>query len=268
MNYENRVKEHFWAVGDSLHPNIFAIGLYGSQNYKLDTVNSDVDTKMMIIPSFKDIVLSKTPISLIHTMENNEHCDIKDIRLMFQNFKKQNINFLEILFGFTINPIFYNNEFKMLIDNREMIARYNNYAFINAVAGMAMEKYKALCHPYPTIKWKIDKWGYDGKQLHHIVRLACFLDMWLKGAPFEECLVNSHQSQGQTQFLLDCKNNVLSLERALEDAKYYSGELQQMKKDYMDNTSFQINKDVDALLEEVLVKVFTKSFKEELNSGE
>ena len=31
-------------------------------------------------------------------MENNEHIDVKDIRLMFDNFKKQNINFLEILF--------------------------------------------------------------------------------------------------------------------------------------------------------------------------
>lgn len=87
-----------------VYPNreLFALCLQGSQNYGLDLYTdeykSDIDTKAIVIPSFEEIILNKKPISTTHIMENNEHIDVKDIRLMFDNFKKQNINFLEILF--------------------------------------------------------------------------------------------------------------------------------------------------------------------------
>ncbi len=31
-------------------------------------------------------------------LENNEHIDVKDIRVMFETYKKQNVNFIETLF--------------------------------------------------------------------------------------------------------------------------------------------------------------------------
>ena len=37
--------------------NILGIFAYGSQNYNLDTENSDWDTKAIIVPSFRDLVL-------------------------------------------------------------------------------------------------------------------------------------------------------------------------------------------------------------------
>ena len=36
--------------------NIIAIMCYGSQNYGLDTSNSDFDTKAIVLPSFEDLV--------------------------------------------------------------------------------------------------------------------------------------------------------------------------------------------------------------------
>ena len=42
-----------------------------------------------------------------------------------------------------------------------------------------MEKKKALCHPYPGIKDKIDKYGYDGKQLSHAVRIRMILENFI-----------------------------------------------------------------------------------------
>ena len=70
----------------------------GSGNYGLDYKDSDVDTKCLIIPTLKEIALAKQPISTTHIRENNEHIDLKDIRLYLQTFRKQNLNFLEILF--------------------------------------------------------------------------------------------------------------------------------------------------------------------------
>lgn len=43
--------------------------------------------------------------------------------------------------------------------------------FLKACYGMIMEKVEALRHPYPSTVAKIEKFGYDPKQLHHIVRL-------------------------------------------------------------------------------------------------
>ena len=72
------------------------VGIFtcGSQNYGLDYLNSDIDTKIVILPSFEDIVLNKKAISTTHVRANNEHIDFKDLRLICEKFKKQNINFL------------------------------------------------------------------------------------------------------------------------------------------------------------------------------
>ncbi|MDV7399162.1 hypothetical protein RZS08_47570, partial [Arthrospira platensis SPKY1] len=128
---------------------------------------------------FDDFILNKNPISTTHVLENNEHIDLKDLRLMFDCFKKQNINFVEILFTkYRIMNPKYEALFQPMFDNNELIARYNNYASINCMSGMAMEKYKALEHPYPATIDKINKYGYDPKQLHHIIRIREFIERY------------------------------------------------------------------------------------------
>ena len=61
--------------------NIVGIFLQGSQNYNLDTPNSDIDTKLIVTPSFSDIAFNRKAVSTTHVRENNEHIDFKDIRL-------------------------------------------------------------------------------------------------------------------------------------------------------------------------------------------
>ena len=116
------------------------IFLQGSQNYELDYEGSDIDTKAILLPNFSDFVLCAKPISTTHIMENNEHVDFKDIRLMFECIKKQNVNFVEILFTryYILNPK-YADLFQPVLDAREEIARYNNYAGMNCLMGLALE---------------------------------------------------------------------------------------------------------------------------------
>ena len=108
MKTIDRVMAHYNESLDYFKENeIVGIFLQGSQNYRLDTSNSDVDTKLIVVPSFKDICLNKKPISTTHVLDNNEHLDAKDIRLYCQCFRKQNLNFLEILFTpyYYVNPL-------------------------------------------------------------------------------------------------------------------------------------------------------------------
>ena len=67
---------------------IVGIFLQGSQNYDLDYEGSDIDTKLIVCPTFKEIAFNKKPISTTHVMENNEHIDFKDIRLYINEFRK------------------------------------------------------------------------------------------------------------------------------------------------------------------------------------
>lgn len=145
-----RLSEHLDAVKEK-HPEWVGIFLQGSQNYKLDYEGSDVDSKLIVLPSFEDFVLNRKPYSYTHIMENDEHVDVKDIRLMFDCFRKQNINFVEILFTKyrILNPK-YASLFQPVLDSRELIGRYNDFASLNCMVGTAMEKQKALCHPYPA----------------------------------------------------------------------------------------------------------------------
>ena len=51
-----------------------------------------------------DIIFNKEAKSYTYVRENDEHIDIKDIRLMFKQYRKQNINFVETLFSISTFP--------------------------------------------------------------------------------------------------------------------------------------------------------------------
>lgn len=169
---------------------IVGIFLQGSQNYGLDVDGSDIDTKLIVTPTFKEIVRADNPVSTTHIMNNEEHIDFKDVRLYIKTFLKQNPNFLEILFTryFYVNPL-YEDLWMQLIEHREAIARYDILANVKAIRGVALKKYHSMEHRYPSKIAIIDKYGYDPKQLHHLLRMEDFLVNYLKGISYEGCLI-------------------------------------------------------------------------------
>lgn len=169
---------------------IVGVFLQGSQNYGLDYEGSDIDTKCIVLPTLEDLIFNRKPVSTTHVLDNNEHLDLKDVRLYFQTFRKQNLNFMEILFTKykIINPI-YASYWYDLIRNNEKIAHYNPVGAVKTMKGIAMEKYHAMEHRYPSKVDIIDKWGYDGKQLHHLIRVREYLSRYIQGYKYSECLM-------------------------------------------------------------------------------
>lgn len=193
---------------------IVGIFLQGSQNYGMDYHTSDVDTKLILVPTLDDIALNKKPVSTTHILSNNEHIDAKDIRLMFQIFKKQNLNFIEILFTDykILNPI-YEELWLHFIAWNERISKANPLATLKTIKGIALEKYHALSHKYPSKIEIIENYGYDPKQLHHLARVYEFMkDFFVKEKTYKECL------QGN-EFVYSLKINTLdySIAKALAD---------------------------------------------------
>lgn len=254
-----RICQHYDLVVNKGYE-VVGVFLQGSQNYGLDYEGSDVDSKAIILPTFNDFVLNNTPVSTTLVLDNNEHIDLKDIRLMFDCFKKQNINFVEILFTeYAIFNSKYRDLFYPLIQAKELIARYNNYAAINCMYGMSLEKLKALEHPYPSIIDKIEKYHYDPKQLHHILRLYEFLERYINGEEYRDCL----QSR-QSDFLIDVKKGYYSLLDARRISKQATEHMKLIKTTYMNDYPIQINRECENILNTVLIDIMKYNFTTEL----
>lgn len=255
-----RLKEQF-RIAEEYDYETVGIFLQGSQNYNLDTEESDIDSKVIVVPKFDDFLLNKKPVSHTHIMENDEHVDFKDIRLMFNCFKKQNINFIEILFTdyYILNPE-YEQYWLHLRDFAENIAIYDVARSLSGILGMAYEKKKALTHPYPTTAWKIEKYGYDPKQLHHILRLREFIERYVSGEPYAQCLQSEMRED-----LTEVKQGMYTLEEAIKYATANVEAIKKIKDGYIE-THPELKKDesIEKILNQTMSNIIKASFIKEL----
>ena len=249
---------------------IFGIFVQGSQNYGLDMYSeeywSDIDTKCIVLPSLDDIILNKKPISTTHERENKEHIDFKDIRLMWECFKKQNVNFMEILFtDYYIIPERYKKYWDKMREMAEEIAHAHPAQTVRTMSGMSMEKFKALEHRYPTLIEKIDKYGYDGKQLHHIIRINDFIKRYTMGLSFKESLTPTPIMIKQMN---EAKLNKYSLEIARELAKRYDDETKFIKDSYIEMEGDKVNEAVYNNMDQIKAQILKDYFIQEILKSE
>lgn len=226
-----RMREHLVPVLEHCRGGWVGLFLQGSQNYNLDYEGSDIDTKAIMLPSFSDFVLNAKPLSTTHIMENNEHVDFKDIRLMFDCIKKQNINFVEILF--------------------------TPYSIINP-------EYADLFQPVLDARMdKIEAFGYDPKQLHHALRLREFMTRYEAGEPYADCLISN-----QCDYLKEVKRGCYSLKEARALMSTAIQSMTEDKKRYMDTVSVSINQHANEVLQKATVEILKRSFLKEIQGGE
>jgi len=191
MDVLKRLEEHKQVLEEKGYE-VVGIFLYGSQNYGVDTNNSDVDSKAIVLPTFESIIRGSDMISRSVNMGNGETCDVKDIREMFTNFLKQNINFTEMLFtDYKIINEKYKDEMELLIKSRDKIITYNQIKLMNCIKGMSYNKLHLLKTDTERTHDDIVKYGYSPKEFHHIHRLNEFITRLIKGETFEECLKSS-----------------------------------------------------------------------------
>lgn len=259
-----RVTEHYNEAREHFDENqIIGIFLQGSQNYGLDLPTSDVDTKLIVAPSFKEIAMNSKPVSTTHIRANDEHIDFKDIRLYMQTFRKQNLNFLEILFTdyYSINSK-YHDQWMRLVNARESIANFNRYRGVQSMKGIAMEKFHAMEHPYPSKLEILAKYGYDPKQLHHLLRVEDYLERYIAGENYAKCLRPSDPG-----YLIAVKQGFYSLsdarrvgERAILNVNHMAEEF------YSKNENIE-DPEVNELLDDVQLNIMRIAIEEEFKNG-
>ena len=240
---------------------IIFLGLQGSQNYNLDTPMSDIDTKLIVVPSLNDLIFNRKAVSTTHVRLNNEHTDWKDLRLMFQTFRKQNLNFVEILYSpwILVNEMYY-EEVKDLFEQRDLIGFYDTAKVVQTMKGIALNKYDAMEKNTPSHAKEIEKFGYSPKELHHLIRIATFLEDYLNGYDYEVCL---HPSN--SDWLKQVKLGLYSITEAREVAKETRQELILVCDNYLATHESTPNLEGEKLLDNTQRKVMRKAIQFELN---
>lgn len=103
LRYNKTVMPKMWEILDEIidktdfdEHQIVYLGLYGSQNYRMDTSTSDIDCECFIFPSYDDFVFAHPLYSkCIETKYGT--CHVKDIRAAFNELYKSSPNILEVL---------------------------------------------------------------------------------------------------------------------------------------------------------------------------
>ena len=256
------LKEHYEEALEYFDKDrIIGIFLQGSQNYGLDTDESDIDTKLIITPSFMDLSMNAKPISTTHHRANDEHIDFKDVRLYIDCFRKQNLNFLEILFTdyCIVNPL-YKNTWDKLVARREDIAHMNPYRAMTSMAGMCGEKRHALQHRYPAKEYLIDKYGYDGKQLSHQERVRHAMIKYANGDSYWSCI----HEPFEPYYLKMLKRHTLPVEEAVAMSEWSYQESEAFKKTFCEAHPKEENEEVLKFLRDCQYEFMETSVRKEL----
>ena len=142
-NVQERLATHYAKACEHYGAeNILGVFLYGSWNYGTNLPDSDVDTKCILIPDLYHLAIK--PYEVKHLHVDDEVCECMTIQYMVDNWKKQNINFLEILYTgyYIVNPKFIPEWFDFITEWREALAHYDVKKAILSMGNQALHTYK------------------------------------------------------------------------------------------------------------------------------
>jgi predicted nucleotidyltransferase len=237
---------------------VLLIFLQGSQNYGLEIYTeeytSDIDVKVFIMPNFKDLYYNRQYSKTLDTPYGL--ADIKDIRMFPELIKKANPTYIELMFAvhsITTGPILFEDIREKIVDEKKPVLYRASYS-------MAVQKMKALKHPYPTVIDKIERYGYDPKQLHHIVRLYFLLEALDLGMTYNEAL---HPTGDKHKFLMDIKLGKYNEEEADKIAEEYMTKLNAIDQAIiMENISGDYSNELEQRVFKIVEETIIKQIKE------
>ena len=230
---------------------VFYLGLYGSQNYGLNTENSDVDCRALLVPDYEDCLLGKKLPKNDTWRYNDGLMTVEyDFRKFFNLLKKGNLNALELLYTeyWTCDPE-YQAYVSYLRFMRNELANNNLFSVVMCVHGAVDRLYykKYLKNKPLTVKNVVT-----------VKRMRLFLDMLDLTRDFRTSFYN-YATPEQLEEMKEYKQS----SQTLEDVKHTFFREYTLYKDVYDrldlnsfdkNCNYTIEEWLDRLCLEVLKK--------------
>ena len=125
--------------------------------------------------------------------------------------------------------------------------------------GLAETKFKNLKHSSPAADPFIEKYGYVPKELHHLLRIAEFIERYIDGEEFSKCLISNNRD-----YLIDIKKGLLPLSEAEKTAEIYIDYIRRMKEDFCSKTENKEDLETSVFLDNIQYKIMKKAMLEEV----
>jgi hypothetical protein len=138
----------------------------------------------------------------------------------------------------------------------------NPYRAVKSMQGIAKEKYHAMEHRYPAKADIIDAYGYDGKQVHHLMRVDDYLERYIAGERYEACLKPTPRKLPR---MMDYKMlDKIPLEEAREEAKMLLAHVDAMAAEFCAEVEEKEDEVYRAMLQEVSYSIMRIAVQKEL----
>ena len=242
MNMEYNTQVKFLKSTDEMHKfydkGFVFSALYGSQNYGLATPTSDVDVKCAFLPAPRDVLLMEKRMAYTHTENGSTDNTVlaKDLRDVFNEFYKQNLNFLEVLATpyFIVEPP-YAEMMNELRKRSNEVAHYYERGF-----------YLCTCGLFNKLDTDFQKGRVDKKKFTFGLYLRDFVNKYSNGTEFKDCFESENKDFYTSVRLSDsdnfverynCKGDYHELwYEAKADMREYFNKAQDMSQTKNDNT--------------------------------
>ena len=136
------IQEKLWNIFNEVYLNygdskeVVFIALYGSQDYNMDTEDSDIDCQCFFFPTAEEIIFNKKFQSTTVPTKYGE-CVLKDVRSFFEELRKSSPNTLELLgTKYCIVNRDYHKIFSNMVNRIDTIARLNEYKLLKGYEGL------------------------------------------------------------------------------------------------------------------------------------
>lgn len=223
--------------------------LKGSQNYRLSTEKSDIDSYIVVMPTLKDLALSRKPISenfCINGKNGKEYIIVQDVRTFFAELKNYNFYSLEVLFSdylVSTYKYWYVGESLKSLDWAS-----NNFITLRRT----QKRFDELCS-------SLDKLNFESKTDRKtfnkfIVDYSFLLNISEGFYSFE--IFNDEWRKN----LLDIKNGKMSKEKALEVFPVF--EMRDFIKKEEFTQKFYLSEKIKMDLSDILYRLFMTKFQE------
>lgn len=233
---------------------VVGVFLFGSQNYGLDSEESDIDAKAIVVPTFDDICENSPATNKHIKFEDGSTLVVKDIRLYCKELKKQGLSTLETLFTkYSYVNHKYRKIWDMLQSIAEPICRYDTVQCVRAFVGTISNQFNFLKNSIEyedNIRYK----SLCSMQFHRQM-----LYRYIDGESFEDILKLEHLNDlHKTKF--DC---TLSAQEVMSVAQSILEESIITKEDFIesfDEFGEDHKAEVDFVLDETIKLAIGKSF--------
>jgi hypothetical protein len=131
--------------------------------------------------------------------------------------------------------------------------------------GMVQEKYHALEHVYPSRAEIIAQFGYDPKQLQHLIRMSWMLGKYvLNSISYEDLLLLDNKITFRDWLMSVKRGREYNLEKAREQAKYWLDHAELAIAAAKEVYDGKENEETSAQMDEILGEMIRRAMRKEL----